>query len=48
MEKSLDDSSYRAVYEKAMERLQRQAPWWTHRELSDPGITILELWALLG
>lgn len=48
MEKSLDDSSYHAVYEKAMERLQRQAPWWTHRELSDPGITILELWALLA
>lgn len=48
MEKSLDDSSYQAVYEKAMERLQRQAPWWTHRELSDPGVTILELWALLA
>lgn len=48
MERSLDDSSYQAVYEKAMERLQRQAPWWTHRELSDPGITLLELWALLA
>ncbi len=48
MEKSLDDSSYRDIYEKAMERLQRQAPWWTHREISDPGITLLELWALLA
>lgn len=48
MEKTLDDSSYRAVYEKALERLQRQAPWWTHRELTDPGITLLELWALLA
>lgn len=47
MEKSLDDSSYREIYDKAMEQLQKRAPWWTHRELSDPGITLLELWALL-
>lgn len=43
----LDDSSYDRLYEGAMERLQRQAPWWTHREVSDPGITLLEMWAIL-
>lgn len=48
MEKSLDDSSYRKILEKAMERLRSQAPWWTHREVSDPGVTLLELWALLA
>ncbi len=44
---SLDDSSYEEIYEKAMETLHRQAPWWTHTEVSDPGITLLEMWALL-
>lgn len=48
MGNSLDDSSYRTVLEKAMEQLRRQAPWWTHREASDPGVTLLELWALLA
>lgn len=44
----LDDGSYEGFYQKAMERLFCQAAWWTHRELSDPGITQLELWALLS
>lgn len=45
---SLDDSSYEEIYEKAMETLHNQAPWWTHTEVSDPGITLLEMWALLS
>lgn len=47
-EMSLDDSSYDRLYEKAMERLDGQAPWWTHREISDPGIMLIETWALLS
>lgn len=42
-----DDGSYESLYEGAMERLRKQAPWWTHREVSDPGITLLEMWAIL-
>ncbi len=45
---SLDDSSYDSIYEKAMERLHAQAPWWTHTETSDPGIMLLEMWAVLS
>ncbi|MCM1064951.1 MAG: hypothetical protein NC420_10870 [Eubacterium sp.] len=44
----LDDSSYSRSYEKAMERLDAQAPWWTHREVSDPGIMLIEMWTLLA
>jgi len=43
----LDDSSYNNIYEKAMTRLERQAPWWTHKGIADPGITLIEMWALL-
>ena len=43
----LDDSSYNSIYEKAIQRIETQAPWWTHRETADPGITLLEMWALL-
>lgn len=43
----LDDSSYAAIWEKAMGKLQERAAWWSHRELSDPGITLLEMWAIL-
>lgn len=46
-EMKLDDGSYGEIYEKAMGRLRAQAPWWTHRQVSDPGITLLEMWALL-
>lgn len=45
---SLDDSSYSERYERAMERICSQAPWWTHREVSDPGIMLTEVWALLS
>lgn len=44
----LDDSSYEEIYERAKSRLTKQAPWWTHRGLSDPGITLLEMWAILS
>lgn len=44
----LDDSSYDSIYEKAMQHLEKQAPWWSHREISDPGITLVEMWSLLS
>ncbi len=47
-QKSLDDSSYEEIYEKAIQSVHRQAPWWSHTEVSDPGITLLEMWALLS
>ncbi len=46
-EKKLDDSSYHNIYEKALQRIARQAPWWTHKEITDPGVTLIEMWALL-
>lgn len=45
---SLDDSSYNEIFEKAMEKIRSQAPWWTHTEVSDPGIMLVEMWALLS
>lgn len=45
---SLDDGSYRERYEKAMERLREQALWWTNTQVSDPGIMLVEMWALLS
>lgn len=45
---SLDDSSYESVYENAAARIGRAAPWWTHMEASDPGITLLEMWSVLA
>ncbi len=44
----LDDNSYEKIYGKALKRLTNQAPHWTHRELSDPGITLLEMWSILS
>lgn len=44
---SLDDSSYESIYENALSKMQKAAPWWTHREVSDPGITLLEMWSIL-
>lgn len=44
---TLDDSSYEELYQEAMETLRRQAPWWTHTEAADPGIMLVEMWALL-
>ncbi len=44
---SLDDSSYNEIFQRAMEKIRSQAPWWTHTEVSDPGIMLVEMWALL-
>ena len=44
----LDDSSYDSIYEKAMQRLEKQAPWWSYKGISDPGITLVEMWSLLS
>lgn len=48
LEDSLDDSSFEGLYERAIGRLKEQAPWWTHQEVSDPGITLIEMWAMLA
>ncbi|MCM1057190.1 MAG: hypothetical protein NC517_06235 [Firmicutes bacterium] len=43
----LDNSSYSDIWEKVREKLRERADWWSHRELSDPGVTLLEMWAVL-
>lgn len=43
----LDNSSYDLIWEKAAARLPERAAWWSHREISDPGITLMEMWAVL-
>lgn len=45
---SLDEGSFEGLYERAIGRLKEQAPWWTHQEVSDPGITLIEMWAMLA
>lgn len=46
-QKKLDDSNYDELWEEVLEKLEYRAPWWSHREVSDPGITLLEMWAVL-
>lgn len=43
----LDDSSYDTIWERALARLKGKGDWWSHREVSDPGITLMEMWAVL-
>lgn len=43
----LDDSSYDTIWERALARLKGRGEWWSHREISDPGITLMEMWAVL-
>ena len=43
----LDDSNYDDIWEKVLEKLNKRAPWWSHRAVSDPGITLLEMWVAL-
>lgn len=43
----LDDSSYEEIWEGVNERIRSRAGWWSHREISDPGITLAEMWAVL-
>ncbi|MCM1100729.1 MAG: hypothetical protein NC079_02735 [Clostridium sp.] len=47
-DRSSDEGGYQEIYDRALERVSAQAPRWTHREVSDPGITFLETWALLA
>lgn len=44
----LDDASYDGNLDMALAWLEENAPWWTHKEASDPGITLIELWAILS
>lgn len=46
-QQKLDDSNYDEIWEEVLEKLDHRAPWWSHREVSDPGITLLEMWAVL-
>jgi hypothetical protein len=41
----LDDRSYRDLVQEAMTLIPRYAPTWTNHNLSDPGITLVELLA---
>jgi predicted phage baseplate assembly protein len=44
----LDDRGYQELIDGMRERLPRTAPRWTDHNVSDPGITLLELFAYLG
>lgn len=44
---TLDDSSYDVIWERALAGLKGRGDWWSHREISDPGITLMEMWAVL-
>lgn len=46
-QRKLDDSNYDEIWEEVLEKLGRRATGWSHREVSDPGITLLEMWAVL-
>jgi len=44
----LDDSSYQDLHDKLVKRIPVYNPEWTDHNPSDPGITLLELFAYLG
>ena len=44
----LDDRDYQVLVDGMRERLPRSAPPWSDHNVSDPGITLLELLAYLG
>lgn len=44
----LDDSDYNLIYNRALEKLEKNAPWWTHKEAADPGVTLLEIFGLVA
>lgn len=46
-QEKLDNINYDMIWEKVLVKLERRAPRWSHREVSDPGITLLEMWAVL-
>ncbi len=45
---TLDDGGLEEMLKRAMESAAEKAPGWTHREASDTGVVLLELWALLA
>ncbi len=44
----LDDRSYQQLRDELIRRIPVYAPEWTDRNASDPGITLIELFAFLG
>src|SRR3954469_17453087 len=44
----LDDRSYLQLRDELMRRIPVYAPEWTDHNASDPGITLIELFAFLG
>jgi Baseplate J-like protein len=44
----LDDRSYQQLRDELIRRIPVYAPDWTDRNASDPGITLIELFAFLG
>src|SRR5215831_7382203 len=44
----LDDRSYQQLRDELIRRIPVYAPEWTDRNASDPGITLIELFACLG
>ena len=43
----LDDRSFHDIVEEAISMIPRYAPEWTNHNPSDPGITLIELFAWL-
>ena len=44
----LDDRRFQDIFDEARLRIPKYLPEWTDHNLSDPGITLLELFAWLG
>ena len=44
----LDDRSYQQLRDELVQRIPIYAPEWTDHNASDPGITLVELFAYLG
>src|SRR3954466_7419391 len=44
----LDDRSYQQLRDELVRRIPVYAPEWTDHEASDPGVTLIELFAFLG
>src|SRR6266545_1672411 len=44
----LDDRSYQQLRDELVRRIPVYAPEWTDHNASDPGVTLIELFAFLG
>src|ERR1051325_6252929 len=44
----LDDRSYQQLRDELIRRIPIYAPEWTDHNASDPGVTLIELFAFLG